>query len=147
MHRSVATPLLVLPIVLAGIAITTLSSAAASTSPADDLQLRATISDFTASPNRAPDAPQQPGDQAFFIAQLTQNGKQVGLSPHHCTAITADYSLCEAVANLPGGQVSFQTALGGTNQAPRVAVAITGGTGKYRDAHGQLTITQPVQLT
>jgi hypothetical protein len=139
MRRLLATPLVVLPIAL--IAVTATSSATAS-SDIDDLHLRGTVTDFSAVPSRGPGAAQQPGDRWFFITQLTQNGKQVGLSPHKCIAITAEYSMCEAAANLPGGQVTFEAAFGGTNVLPQVAVAITGGTGKYRDAQGQVTITQ-----
>lgn len=105
------------------------------------LQFRATIAQFTAVPNRPSTAAQQPGDQLFYVAQLTQHGKHIGASPHHCTAITAQYSLCEAVAVLPNGLITFQTALGGTNLPPIVKVAITGGTGDYRAAHGELRIT------
>jgi len=115
--------------------------ASASSSATRTLQLHATITDFTALPARPDTEAQQPGDQFLYIAQLTNAGKPAGLSPHHCAAITADYTLCDAVANLADGQVTFQTALGGKNVLPVVKVAITGGTGKYRDAHGQLTIT------
>jgi hypothetical protein len=139
MHRLLTTPMVVLPIVLGGIAVTASSSATASSDIAD-LRLRATVTDFSAVPDRGSE-PQQPGDRWFFIAQLTQNSRQVGLSPHKCTAITADYSMCEAVANLPGGQVTLEGAFGGTNVLPRVAVALTGGTGKYRDEKGQVIIT------
>ena len=74
------------------------------------------------------------------MAQLSSGGKLVGSAPHRCTAVTSDYSLCEAVAILPGGQVSFQTTIGGQNSGSTVTVPITGGTGIYRDAHGVLTI-------
>ncbi len=141
MHRLLATPFVVLPIVLGGIAVTASSSATAS-SGIDDLRLRGVITDFSALPSRAGGAAQQPGDRWFFVTQLTDNGKQVGASPHKCTAITAEYSMCEAAANLSGGQVTFEGALGGTNVLPQVVVAITGGTGEYRDAQGQVTITQ-----
>jgi hypothetical protein len=72
--------------------------------------------------------------------QLTDRGRLVGHSPHHCTAITADDTLCESVMVLDGGQITLQTALGA--DVPSVIhVAVTGGTGTYRNAQGQLTIT------
>lgn len=118
----------------------TWSATSASSSTTDVLRFSATITDYTAIPVRGPDSSQRPGDQAYFVAQLSQNGKVVGNSPHHCTAVTADYSLCEAVADLPDGQITFQTAVGGRNAGSPLNVAITGGTGNYRDAHGTLTI-------
>jgi hypothetical protein len=139
MRRLLTTTLVILPIALGGVGVTASTSATAS-SDIQDLRLRATVTDFSTVPDRGSEA-QQPGDRWFFIAQLTQNSRQVGLSPHKCTAVTADYSICEAVANLPGGQVTLEGAFGGSNVLPRIVVAITGGTGKYRDAAGQVTIT------
>jgi hypothetical protein len=139
MRRLLTTTLVILPIALGGIAVTASTSATAS-SDIQDLRLRGTVTDFSALPDRGT-AAQEPGHRWFFIAQLTQNGKQVGLSPHKCTAVTADYSMCEAVANLPGGQVTLEGAFGGSNVLPRIVAAITGGTGKYREAAGQVTIT------
>jgi hypothetical protein len=147
--RNLAGALLIIAAILAvGTVVTSSSSSATATatatatsSRAEVLQLRATNAQFTAVPNRPSTAAQQPGDQLFYVAQLTQDGKHIGASPHHCTAITAQYSLCEAVAVLPNGLITFQTALGGTNLPPIVKVAITGGTGDYRAVHGQLRIT------
>ncbi|MDQ1719515.1 MAG: hypothetical protein QOE89_3468 [Pseudonocardiales bacterium] len=145
MSRNLAGALAVIAAILAvgtvGTSSSSSSSATASSSRAEVLQLRATNAQFTAVPNRPSTAAQQPGDQLFYVAQLTQDGKHIGASPHHCTAITAQYSLCEAVAVLPNGLITFQTALGGTNLPPIVKVAITGGTGEYRAVHGQLRIT------
>ncbi|MDQ1751559.1 MAG: hypothetical protein QOE71_2615 [Pseudonocardiales bacterium] len=143
MSRNLAGALAVIAAILAvgTVGTSSSSSATASSSRAEVLQLRATNAQFTAVPNRPSTAAQQPGDQLFYVAQLTQDGKHIGASPHHCTAITAQYSLCEAVAVLPNGLITFQTALGGTNLPPIVKVAITGGTGEYRAVHGQLRIT------
>jgi hypothetical protein len=143
MSRNLAGALAVIAAILAvgTVGTSSSSSASASSSRAEVLQLRATNAQFTAVPNRPSTAAQQPGDQLFYVAQLTQDGKHIGASPHHCTAITAQYSLCEAVAVLPNGLITFQTALGGTNLPPIVKVAITGGTGEYRAVHGQLRIT------
>ena len=116
------------------------SAAPASSSTGHVLRFSSVVTDYTAIPQRGPNDPQQPGDEAVFMAQLSSGGKVVGHAPHRCTAITADYSLCEAVALLPGGQVSFQTTIGGQNTGSTVNVPITGGTGNYRDAHGVLTI-------
>ena len=85
--------------------------------------------------------PAQPGDQILFVTELSQRGKHVGNSPHHCTVVSADYTVCEAAADLPGGELTFQTQLGPHNGGDITSVAVTGGTGIYRGAHGQLVIT------
>jgi hypothetical protein len=134
--RSLAIP------VIAAAAIVPVSLSA-SASPASGVELRfdGTVTSYVAMPARSGGSPQHPGDEAFFDVQLTQNGRTVGHSPHHCTAITADDSLCESVIVLDGGQVTLQTALGATNTPPVVHVAVTGGTGAYRNAQGELTLT------
>ena len=116
------------------------SATPASSLAGNVLRFSSVVTDYTSIPQRGPNDPQQPGDEAVFMAQLSSGGKLVGFAPHRCTAVTADYSLCEAVAILPGGQVSFQTTIGGQNSGSIVTVPITGGTGIYRDAHGVLTI-------
>lgn len=118
----------------------TWSATSASSSTTDVLRFSGAITDYTAMPDRGPNASQRAGDESFFNVQLSQDGKAVGNSPHHCTAIDANYSLCEAVAELPDGQISFQTALSDRNGGSELDVAITGGTGKYRDARGMLTV-------
>jgi hypothetical protein len=140
MRRTIRNSAIIGTVVASACVGTAWSAAAASSSTGDVLRFTSVLTDYTAIPPRGPNDPQQPGDQAVFVAQLSSGGKVVGSAPHHCTAITVDYSLCEAVAILPDGQVSFQTAIGGQNAGSIVNVAISGGTGKYRDAHGVLTI-------
>jgi hypothetical protein len=134
--RSLAIPL----IATAAIVPITLS---ASASPAGGVELRfdGTVTSFVAVPARSSGSPQHPGDQVFFDVQLSENRSPVGHSPHHCTAITAEDSLCESVIVLADGQITLQTALGTTNAPPVVHVAVTGGTGIYRNAQGELTLT------
>ena len=140
MRRIIRNSVVMALLVASACVATAWPATSASSSTTDVLQFSATITDYTALPDRGPNAAQRPGDQSFFVAQLSQDGKVVGQSPHHCTAITADSSLCEAVMELADGQVTFQTALSGQNAGSSLDVAITGGTGKYRDARGMLTI-------
>jgi hypothetical protein len=140
MRRKIGRSLVIPLIATAAIVPVTLS---ASASPAGGVELRfdGTVTSFVAVPVRSGGSPQHPGDQVFFDVQLSENGRSVGHSPHHCTAITANDTLCESVIVLADGEVTLQTALGITNAPPVVHVAVTGGTGTYRDAQGELTLT------
>ena len=87
----------------------------------------------------SPDAPFAAGDQLFWVSELYQGGKHVGSAPHHCTADGAGFLLCEASALLPGGEVTFQTALD-IDSATAAPVPVTGGSRCYRHASGQLEV-------
>jgi hypothetical protein len=139
MRRKIGRSLAIALIAVTGIVAVTLTASAAATGSSEQ-QLDGTVTTYVAVPARPAGAPQHPGDQTFFDVQLTDRGRLVGHSPHHCTAITADDTLCESVMVLDGGQITLQTALGA--DVPSVIhVAVTGGTGTYRNAQGQLTIT------
>lgn len=85
------------------------------------------------------------GDQFVFSENLFRDGKKVGMSGGVCqfTFVAEDSSKllanCVATLSLPRGQVTVQGLLNFAEDGPFV-VAITGGTGAYRTAHGQMRI-------
>ena len=74
------------------------------------------------------------GDQIVFKDRLLRNGSQVGLLLVHCTGITLEWTQCVGTVDLPRGQITAQVAF----QAPPFTIAITGGSGAYKTAHGQI---------
>jgi hypothetical protein len=130
---------------LALVAAAALPSRAASTSTpsAKSLQLAAvTIQSTTLDLGAA--GPSQ-GDQSILTRELFLDGQKVGTS-HLVATVTlvagAD-SQSQAVAtfSLPDGQLSAQGLVTASQTANRLA-AITGGTGAYRQAGGQVTVTR-----
>lgn len=104
----------------------------------DTLTFTGVVTDYTAVPSRS-SGEQRPGDHAFWVTVLSRDGKVVGRAPHSCVAVTASDSLCTAVTELPGGDLSTEvllTATGGTTHHG----AVTGGTQRFSGASGQLTI-------
>jgi hypothetical protein len=99
-----------------------------------------TIEGYAAVPARA-DGSLQPGDQVVWVADLHRKGSLVGQAPHHCTSVTAQLLTCESVAVLPHGEVTFQTVLDTSSTATRLVIPVTGGSGRYRHASGQLVVT------
>ena len=96
-----------------------------------------------------------PGDQFLFAGDVFDRpgGVFLGRSSGVCTTLTGDgqagQTTCSATFDLAGGQILVQgfvdsNALfvsGGTNP-----LAITGGTGVYRNARGDGTIRVPVDV-
>jgi hypothetical protein len=84
------------------------------------------------------------GDELVFHDQLLAKGKQVGDDLGSCViaSITASELLanCTLVIRLPGGNLTGQfVAIAGP--APR-ELALTGGTGSYRNAGGEGTLVE-----
>ena len=84
------------------------------------------------------------GDELVFHDQLFAKGKQVGDDLGSCViaSITASELLanCTLVIRLPGGNLTGQfVAIAGP--APR-ELALTGGTGSYRNAGGEGTLVE-----
>jgi hypothetical protein len=92
------------------------------------------------------------GDQQIISMDVFKGAKRVGESHVVCTVVRPGIAQCENVTSLPGGQI---TASGVVTDAQEetspFTQAITGGTGAYREAHGQLTVSeagpQPATLT
>ncbi|MES4908388.1 MULTISPECIES: hypothetical protein [unclassified Streptomyces] len=89
------------------------------------------------------------GDELIITGNVLQNSQPVGTFSEVCTltrVAPGDVSdlLCQGTLVLPQGQLTFQgrftiTAAG----PPDVTLAITGGTGVYRTAHGYIQAVNP----
>ena len=79
----------------------------------------------------------------FQDTLLDQKGATVGTQGGTCTitAVLPDgfQTHCVGTASLPDGRISFQ---GLTSNAPVKPLAVTGGTGAYQAAFGDLTLTE-----
>jgi hypothetical protein len=80
------------------------------------------------------------GDEIVFHDRLFQHGKQVGDELGSCVVIEpTGLSNCTGVVRLAGGTLTFAWA---NEPPPKKTFAVTGGTGKYRTAHGQGTVVE-----
>jgi hypothetical protein len=87
------------------------------------------------------------GDGFVFSDDLFEGSKQVGESGGQCTFVRLDEIAqsatiqCVATLSLPKGQITVQGLITfvGEDDAPFV-VAITGGSGAYKNAHGELRV-------
>jgi len=92
------------------------------------------------------------GDQQIISMDVFKGDKRVGESHVVCTTVRAGIVQCDNVTNLPGGQiVATGLVTDAQEEQSPFTQAITGGTGFYRNAHGQLTVSeagpQPATLT
>ena len=97
------------------------------------------------------------GDMVVFSGNLVRNGEQVGRIGVVCTFVStanADRveAQCPTTSILPGGQITTQGTI--VNRSLNFTLPITGGSGRYQGAGGQVvsrdvsTPTQPqVELT
>ncbi|WP_250290991.1 dirigent protein [Streptomyces atroolivaceus] len=85
------------------------------------------------------------GDQFVFSGDLASTGgaeeRPVGRFGGFCviTDLERNAGQCSSTAVLPGGQITVQGEQAGIPVAKTVVNAITGGTGEFRKAHGQVT--------
>jgi hypothetical protein len=85
------------------------------------------------------------GDQDLFTGELTRNGKHVGRLVGSCVTArvgrsTAD-QLCEFVLRLGDAQITASGSVSSTPQGPGTfALPVVGGTGRYRNAAGQIAV-------
>jgi hypothetical protein len=96
------------------------------------------------------------GDEVVFSGNLLRDGKQVGRVGVVCTFVSTQNpdrveAQCPGTATLPGGQITIQGVI--VNRSLNFTLPITGGSGRYDRARGQVvardvsTPTQPqVQL-
>lgn len=83
---------------------------------------------------------ESPGDYFVFEGRLLQKGEQVGRDSGRCLAGVRTFT-CEATASLDGrGKI----VVGGTlfTDQRDFRLAVTGGTGAYKDARGQLLVEE-----
>jgi hypothetical protein len=81
-----------------------------------------------------------PGDQLVFTDSLTRNGASYGHNAIHCVIVVAADAVCVGAFTLPGGQLTIAGDVGSINSHGSKSVAVTGGTGQYQSARGQLTV-------
>jgi hypothetical protein len=94
------------------------------------------------------------GDRFVFSADLFRNDQRVGVGSGDCVTVLfrpgpdpagepdALTEQCVATLSLPEGQITAQGLVDRTGPVP-VTLAVTGGTGAYRTAHGELDSTGP----
>jgi hypothetical protein len=94
------------------------------------------------------------GDRFIFSGNLVRNGKRVGVGAGDCVTVLfrpgpdpqgepeAATDQCTATLSLPKGQITAQGLVDRTGPLP-ITLAITGGTGAYRTAHGELETSGP----
>jgi hypothetical protein len=96
------------------------------------------------------------GDRFVFGEDVFRGGHKVGILGGECIVVRfapdpvppgqdpASATLnCVATVRLPEGQVTLQGLVTFSEEAgPSFDIAITGGTGAYRTAHGQATVTE-----
>ena len=97
------------------------------------------------------------GDEVVFSGNLLRNGQQVGRVGVVCTFVSTANAArveaqCPTTSILPGGQITTQGTI--VNRSLNFTLPITGGSGRYQGAGGQVvsrdisTPTQPqVELT
>jgi hypothetical protein len=73
-------------------------------------------------------------NSVFWNADQTQ---RVGANHGYCVVLTRRLSHCSGTARLMGGTLEFA---GNSANASRFSIAITGGTGPFKGAEGQVTV-------
>jgi hypothetical protein len=98
---------------------------------------------IAANNERDPNSPFALGDEIVFHDQLYANGKRIGDDLGSCVIASLAPQLlanCSLVIRLPGGNLTGQfIAIQGPE--PR-EIALTGGTGRYRNAGGEGTLVE-----
>jgi Allene oxide cyclase barrel like domain len=88
------------------------------------------------------------GDQSIFATAVSRDGHPEGVAGGSCTITTVDSSTtftasCQATARLRGGMITTQALVTfGEGLQPPFTLAITGGTGQYRGAAGEVEVRQ-----
>ena len=87
------------------------------------------------------------GDQIVFTTQLLKGDTELGHQGGVCTVTSVERgeAQCIATYSLRGGQITGQVLISLGNPAP-YAVAVTGGSGKYKGVEGEIRV-QPVSET
>lgn len=84
------------------------------------------------------------GDRIVLSHDLSRDGEDVGKSAIECVFVRADAETstanCLASFELPGGQITAQGLVTFSQAADPFTVAVTGGTGRYRDVDGELHV-------
>jgi hypothetical protein len=98
------------------------------------------FSPIAANNQRDPNSPFALGDELVFHDQLFANGKQVGDDVGSCVIAPQLLANCSLVIRLPEGNLAGQfVAIQGPEPKQ---IALTGGTGSYRNAGGEGTLVE-----
>jgi len=86
------------------------------------------------------------GDQELVALNLFRDGKKIGEAGNLCQFVRVTKAsatdLCQVDMSLPAGQITSGGLVRSTPAGPGTFfLAITGGTGAYQTAHGQVKIT------
>ena len=85
------------------------------------------------------------GDRFIFFDDVFQDGEKVGTRGVECVVVRFnppdETDQCVTTMSLSRGQISTQGLITVTAPGPRT-LAITGGTGTFRTAHGEVKVTQ-----
>jgi hypothetical protein len=93
------------------------------------------------------------GDRSVFSDDVFRDGVKVGTDGGDCVLVQvtpgatqnaepqAATAQCTATVKLPEGQITAQGLVDFISNEP-FTIAITGGTGQYRTAHGEVRVTQ-----
>lgn len=82
-----------------------------------------------------------PGDEFIFHAKLRKAGNRVGSLDAKCTLMLHHLLQCEGTAHLRGGTLALSAGITDAESNSTARIAITGGTGRYDHAHGELIST------
>jgi hypothetical protein len=87
------------------------------------------------------------GEQFIFSEDLFRDGKKVGHDGGVCTLVrlvprVLATTQCVVTASLPKGQITVQGLPTFTHGPASFLLAITGGTGAYKTAHGQVKVVE-----
>jgi len=104
-------------------------------------------------PNRNEVTPDDEGDGFVLHSELSHKGRPIGEESNICTFASVEEEpdagftvLCTGVDSLPGGQITWQARIrygpGEPPMADPYFQAISGGTGKYRTAHGEIRVQE-----
>jgi hypothetical protein len=148
MRKSVLASAVVTAAVVAGTVLAATASQAAVPSPATSKTLifhvvfspHFLVESSTDNPEASPAAL---GDMVVFHDQLFSHGQHVGDTAGSCVVVglAPDFpNNCSAVFQVPGGDITAQfTTAPGPGGKP---IALTGGTGNYRNAGGEGTLVE-----
>jgi hypothetical protein len=86
------------------------------------------------------------GDETVFHDQITERGRVVGMEAGSCVATRVDVKApvpislaCNLTIKLPNGEIAAQ---GLASNAPVKRLMIVGGTGRFANTSGRVTITE-----
>ena len=139
--------------IVAAVAATSVGGASAYGSGGSETAKRLRLLDVSgefafvdADPPAASENDVSPGDEFVFENTLRErrSGATVGTFDSICSAlVSAGLVLCRGTIALNGGTIQVATEVDFAD-AERIVAAVTGGTGRYRKAHGELVLGEQV---